>query len=70
MYSQENVSDSALFSTVAVLQFYKKDSILDAFCEICEVLHNLKFTKESWVTASDFQQHLGHITYSVSNKST
>ena len=73
IYSQENASDSALFSTVAVLKAYsftKKDSISDVFCEICEVLQNLKFTKESWATASDFQQHLGHITCSVSNKWT
>ena len=48
----------------------KMDSILDVFCEVCEVLQNLIFTEDSWATASDFQQHFGHITYSISNKST
>ena len=41
MHSQENASDSVLFSTVAGLRAYslqKRDSILDVFCEICEVL--------------------------------
>ena len=28
------------------------------------------FTEFSWATASDFQQHFGHITCSISNKST
>ena len=48
----------------------KRDSTLDNFCEICEVLQNLISTEDSWATASDFQQHFGHITCSVSNKST
>ena len=37
MYSQENASDSVLFSSVAGLRVYslqKRDSILDVFCEI------------------------------------
>ena len=49
---------------------WKRDSILDVFCEFCEVLQNLFFTEDSWTTASDFQQHFGHITCSISNKST
>ena len=40
-YSQENASDSFLFSTAT-------DFILDVFYEICEVLQNLIFTEESW----------------------
>ena len=40
-YSQQNASDSFLFSTAT-------DFILDVFCEICEVLQNLIFTEESW----------------------
>ena len=48
----------------------RTDSILDAFCEVCEVLQNLIFTEDSWATASNFQQHFGHITCSISNKST
>ena len=47
----------------------KKDSFLDAFFEICEVLQNLNFTEDSWATAFDFQQHFGHMC-SISNKST
>ena len=50
--------------------FTKKDSILDVFCEICEVLQNLIFEENSWATASNFQQHFWHITCSISNKST
>ena len=42
----------------------------DVFCEICEVLQNIILTKDSWATASDFQQDFGHITCSFSNKST
>ena len=31
----------------------------------------MKFvTEDSWTTASDFQQHFGHIASSISNKST
>ena len=52
---------------LAVLR--KKNSILDGFCEICKVLQSLIFTKDSWATASDFQQHFGHVTCSISNKS-
>ena len=33
---------------------WKRDSILDAFCETCEVLQNLIFIENSWATASDF----------------
>ena len=45
--SQENASDSVLFSkTVPGLRSYsftkkKRKTILDAFCEICEVLYSL-----------------------------
>ena len=48
----------------------KRDSNLDAFYEISEVLQNLIFTEDSWATSSDFQLHCGHITCSISNKST
>ena len=48
----------------------KRDSNLDAFYEISEVLQNLIFTEDSWTTSSDFQLHCGHITCSISNKST
>ena len=29
----------------------KNNSILDAFCEICEILQNLIFTEDSWASA-------------------
>ena len=66
-----NLLELFLFSTVG-LQFglRKKDSILDVFCEICEVLQDLSFTEDIWANASDFQQHFRHITCSISNKST
>ena len=35
------------------------------FCEICEVFQNLIFTEDNWATASDIQQHFGHITSSI-----
>ena len=50
--------------------FTKKVTILDVFCEICEVLQNPIFTEDRLATASDVQQHFGHITCSISNKST
>ena len=70
VYLQENASDSVLFSTVAGLRAYSlknRDSILD-------VLRNLwSFTEsqfyDSWATTSDLQD-FGHITCSISNKST
>ena len=68
-----NASDSVLFSTVAGLRAYsftKKELHLRCFYEICKILQNLIFTKDSWTTASDFQQHFGDIICSVSNKST
>ena len=52
---------------LAVLR--KRETILDVFCEISEVLQNLIFTENSLANASDIQQHFGHITCSVSNKS-
>ena len=33
-------------------------------------LQNLNFAEDSWMTASDLQQNFGHITCSISNKST
>ena len=42
-------SDSVLLSAVAGLNAYsfmKKDSILDDFCEVCEVLQNLIFRED------------------------
>ena len=53
-----------------VCSFKEKGLHLRCFCEICEVLQNLIFTEDSWVKVSNFQQHFGHITYSISNKST
>ena len=44
--------------------------MLDVFYEICQVLQNLIFTEDGWATASDFQQHFGHIACFISNKST
>ena len=75
IYSHEYIhaSDSVLFSTVEGLRAYSfinRDSILDIFCEICEVLQNLIFAEDSWATASDFKQHFKHITCSISNQST
>ena len=73
IHSQANASDSVLFGTAAGLRAYilrKRDSILDIFCETCEVLQNLIFTEDSWATASDFQQHFGYITCSISSKLT
>ena len=66
-----NLLELFLFNTVG-LQFglRKKDSILDVFCEIWEVLQDLSFTEDIWANASDFQQHFRHITCSISNKST
>ena len=66
-----NLLELFLFSTVG-FQFglRKKDSILDVFSEICEVLQDLNFTENIWANASDFQQNFGHITCSISNKST
>ena len=53
------------------LQFYKKGTPSQIFSyDICEVNRNIIFTEDSWVTTSDFQQHFGHITCSISNKST
>ena len=48
----------------------KRGLHLRCFCEMFEVLQNLSFTEDSWTTASDFQQHFRHITFSISNKST
>ena len=48
----------------------KKETILDVFCKIWEVLQNLIFIEDSRATASDLQQHFGHIACSISNKST
>ena len=74
MYSQEIVTDSVLFSiTVAGLRAFnlrKRETILDVFCEICEVLQTLIFTEDNWTAASDFQQQFGYITCSNYNKST
>ena len=62
MYSQENTSDSVLFSTVAGLRTYTfKKKVFFVFCKICEVLQNLISTEDSLAAASDFQQHFRHI---------
>ena len=69
--STGNAGDSVLFSTDAgftVHSFAKNVSILDIFCEICEVLENLVFTENGWAIASNIQQHFRHITCSSSNK--
>ena len=63
MHSQENVSDSILFSiAVARLRtfsFTKKENHVTCF-----------FTEDSWITASDSQQHFGHINCFMSSKLT
>ena len=50
-----------------VQSFAKRDSIFDVFVE---VLQSVIFAEDSWATASDFQQQFGHMTCSISNKST
>ena len=70
MFTQVIVSFLVQLKAWELTVSQKRDSILDIFCEICEVLQNLIFTEESWATASDFQQHFEHITHSVSSKST
>ena len=54
MYSQENATNSVVFSIVAGLRAYsftKKGLHIKFFCEICEVLQNLIFTKDSCMVA-------------------
>ena len=71
MYSQENASDSALLVQLqdwGLTVLWKRDSVLEAFCKIFEVLQKLIFTEDGRATASDFQQHFRHITCSISNK--
>ena len=72
-YSLESTSDGVLFNTVAALtayNFMKKGLHIRCFLWILWSFTESFFTEDSWATASDFQQHFGHITYSNSNKST
>ena len=53
------------------LQFYKKGTPSQmCFVKFVKFYRNLNFTEDSLATASDFQQHFGHITCSINNKST
>ena len=61
------VSFLLLLQAWGLTYLQKRNSILDVFCDICEVSHNLNFTEDSWVTASDFQQHFRHVTCSINN---
>ena len=54
MHSQENASD-CFVAGLRAYSFTKRDSILDIFYWICEVLQNLIFTEDRWETASDFR---------------
>ena len=72
-YSLESTSDGVLFSTVAALtayNFMKKGLHIRCFLWILWSFTESFFTEDSWTTASDFQQHFGHTTCSISNKST
>ena len=72
IYSLESTSDGVLFSTVAALtayNFMKMGLHIRYFLWILWSFTKSFFTEDNWTTASDFQQHFGHITCSISNKS-
>ena len=78
MYSHEHIYRKmpVMLSFLVQLQPWgltileKRNSILDGFCEICEVLQNFIFKEDNWTTASNTQQHFGGITCPIMNKST